>query len=152
MKRFRLYVVVDLEDDADDSTLPVDVANVLDGVIGAPQFVAVRPGYADEFVDLGADASGWVEPPPSPDHDSLTCDQSPCDLCTRRAELEGIFVALPGGTFLCSSCLAVHPEIDPGDPQTDVWEVGGYGWTGPVECGECKHEIDVVIGEEAKSE
>ncbi len=145
MKRLRLYVVIDVEDDALLEDLPASVAEVLDGTVGDPCFVGMSEGYAGEFAEHGADPTSW-DPPPSSRHGG-DCERNPCGLCRRRAELEGIFVSLPGEKFLCSSCLAVHDEIDVTSPNTEVWEVGGSGWLASIECMDCGEEIDVVLGD-----
>ncbi len=51
MNRLRLYVVIDVEDDALLEDLPASVAEVLDGTVGDPCFVGMSEGYAGEFAE-----------------------------------------------------------------------------------------------------
>jgi hypothetical protein len=80
MKRIRLYVAIDIEEEVPTEDLPHLVADVLEDVIGKPLFVGAVVGYTDEFREYGADPSSWEK-----QHDCDACNpKNPCALCKRR--------------------------------------------------------------------
>lgn len=127
-KRVRIYAVVEVDEESTE--IASAIADVFDGIIGDPLFVATGDGYTNEFAALGADPTTWKEPD----------------------EYEGIFVhgknAQGEPQTICAACLSKHPEIDIGDVNVDVWEIGSDGWTAAPICSTCKKEIDVIVGTE----
>lgn len=55
-----------------------------------------------------------------------------------------IFVTLERGA-LCHDCLAMHPEVDLGADETQVWDEYSGGWTGQPKCIDCKLSIPVYV-------
>lgn len=88
--------------------------------------------------------------------DCTECCCKPCGLCEARAETEGVFVALFTEDlkthlgYVCGACMPTHsPPIDESLDSTLFWDEDSDGWTGPIDCMDCKQPIPVVIGDAA---
>lgn len=68
----------------------------------------------------------------------------------RTGKYDDIFVANKDDTFTCGPCLTESERKTLGDPEVEVWEVGGDGWMNPIVCKRCKMSIPVVVNGEEK--